>query len=56
MHGITLVAIGKGFADEVAAMLIEDFAEADLLEVPLSRQPRLLRMGAHFARLLAPIL
>lgn len=53
---ITLVAIGKGFADEVAAMLIEDFAEADLLEVPLSRQPRLLRMGAHFARLLAPIL
>lgn len=53
---ITLVGIGNRFAEDVAAMLIEDFAESDLLDIPLDRQPRLLRMGAHFARLLAPIL
>jgi len=53
---ITLVGIGQQFASDVAAMLLEDFAEADLLEISIDEQPRLLRMGAHFARLLAPIL
>ncbi|SIT00434.1 cardiolipin synthase [Roseivivax lentus] len=44
------------FTAEVVRMLEEDFDESTKLERPLSEQPLFVRMGAPFARLLAPVL
>ena len=52
----TVLVFDRGFAAEVAAMLEADFARAYLLETDLAGQPRSRRIGAPFARLLAPVL
>lgn len=44
------------FAETVATMLEADFARADLHDRPLAEAPLLVRLGAPFARLFAPIL
>ncbi len=53
---ITLIGAGHGFAADVAAMLEADFAECTLMESGFAELPLRLRMGASFARLLAPVL
>ncbi|MHA6325861.1 cardiolipin synthase [Roseivivax sp. CAU 1753] len=45
-----------GFAGQVAAMLEADIARSDGLETDLADQPLKVRVGAPFARLLAPVL
>lgn len=52
----TALIFDAGFALEVAEMLEADFARAYLLEKCLGEQPAARRVGAPFARLLAPIL
>ncbi|WP_116131512.1 cardiolipin synthase [Tropicimonas sp. IMCC34043] len=52
----TVLVFDKAVAAEVARMLEDDFTRAYLLETDLSGQPWSRRVGAPFARLLAPIL
>lgn len=52
----TVVVFDERAAGEVAAMLEADFARAYLLEKSLDEQPWGRRVGAPFARLLAPVL
>lgn len=52
----TAIFFSQRVADEVAHMLEADFARAYLLEKTLDEQPWRYRVGAPFARLLAPIL
>lgn len=51
-----ILGLDHTFAEEVAAFLEADFERAVRLETPLSDQPLSVRLGAPFARLLAPIL
>lgn len=54
---ITLVGLGNEFAGRVAAMLEEDMATSPVFRTPLRNNPRrIIRYGAHFARLFSPIL
>jgi cardiolipin synthase len=50
------VVFDRGFAGEVEAMLVSDFARASRLQAGLAEQPLSRRVGAVGARLLAPIL
>lgn len=52
----TAVIFDQGAATKVAAMLEADFESAYLLDKGLEEQPWRIRIGAPFARLLAPIL
>lgn len=53
---ITLIGVGNDLANAAAAMLAADFAQSELMTLSLRKQPRWRRVGAHFARLLAPVL
>jgi len=51
-----VVGFDDGFARSVEAFLANDFANATLLEKPMSAQPARVRYGAPIARLFAPLL
>lgn len=52
----TALAFDRGAAEDVAAMLEEDFSRSTLLETPLRKQPVWIRLFAPVARLFSPLL
>ncbi len=52
----TAIIEDRSFAGEVEAMLLQDFANAHLMQTRLAQRSRWLRTAAYSARLLAPLL
>ncbi|MFV0360152.1 cardiolipin synthase [Tropicimonas sp.] len=52
----TVVVFDRRAAEDVERMLEDDFAHSYVLEKTLEEQPRRIRFGAPFARLMAPVL